>query len=149
MRRVLFLEKVLSVIVAVLVICFSVLIYISENTTKLFAFAESVKVYQDNGSYYQKVKEADIVSYMFISGKTGESCEIEKGYTLTEIMEILEFEMKIEERTEYGVSYYGYSKHNKYRKEIKGELINTQIYIGSKESGEAIKVGFPIIYGGY
>jgi hypothetical protein len=53
------------------------------------------------------------------------------------------------EEIESGVSIYAYSKSVKYRKQIKGKIVNLQIFIPKEKQNKDITIGTPIIFGSF
>ena len=84
--------------------------------------------------------------FPFVKNVTGESCKIAvEKFCLVEFFEDFNGEILFIEQTEEGVSYYGYSPLIKYRKQLRGEIINLHVFI----SKEQVTVGSPIIYGSF
>lgn len=118
----------------------------SNDASPLFFYADSLEVYTLNGSFRQGV-DAVREEYPFIRNKTGESCTIAKhcSDTPSEIAGKLSGEILFAERTEAGVSYYGFSDKIRYKVTLGGKAVNFQIFEGVTE----VKIGLPVIFGGY
>lgn len=112
----------------------------------LFRYADTVEVYRQKGSF-GKGMVADEAEYVLINYKSGESCVISgvKKKSPHKIAKELGGKILFAEETETGVSYYGYSRKIRYREIIKGEAINFHIFVGK----DFVKIGLPIIYGGF
>lgn len=77
--------------------------------------------------------------------RTGESVFIDKYVDYSKIFLKYDAELCFTEELEEGVSYYGFSKELKYKKQINGKIINLHVFVGKNYT----VVGTPIIYGGY
>ena len=75
----------------------------------------------------------------------GESCTLEKGTSVKELFNKFNASLLFSEKTEKGISYYGYSPTIRYFQVVNGQKVNLHVY----QSCEYVKVGVPIIFGGY
>ncbi len=75
----------------------------------------------------------------------GESCSLDSDTSVAEIFERFSAKEVFSEQTEHGVSYYGYSNGIRYSENLGGRVVNIHVF----KSSEVVKVGVPIIYGGY
>ena len=111
----------------------------------LFRYADTLEVYGRKGSFGAGAA-ADITEYAFINCKTGESCVLKnENKTPSDVAKELGGKILFAEETEAGVSYYGYSRKIKYKEIINGKVVNFQIF----KSENRVKIGLPIIYGGF
>ncbi len=117
----------------------------ANGSSPLYAFSDVLEVYTLPGSFRGGIT-VNKSEYPFVKNRTGESCVIKTGEEdAFRIAEKLRGEILFTERTENGVSYYGYSAAVKYREVLRGKEINFQIFIGDG----AVKAGIPLIYGGF
>jgi len=111
----------------------------------LFRYADTLEVYSRKGSFGAGTA-ADITEYAFINCKTGESCVLkDENKSPSDVAKELGGKILFTEETEAGVSYYGYSRKIKYKEIINGKVVNFQIFKGENR----VKIGLPIIYGGF
>ena len=142
-------SKAIRVIFFVM-ICFIVLITISFNTsTPIFKdYANSYELYLNENSSNAKIISANATMYPFIHNKHGESCTVSmvnNKFDLSKFLIEMGADLVFTETLEEGTCYYAYSPKIKYRKSVGDRIINLHVYIGKN----TVKVGSPLIYGGY
>lgn len=115
------------------------------NSKSAFAdVSNEVTVYEGSFSSLATFKEATVVEYALTTCRTGESCTVA---TIDKEAVLSAFEAKVlfVETTDSGVSYYAYSDKLKYCKIVNGKRVNLHIHV----SEDCVKVGTPLIYGGF
>ncbi len=128
-------------------ICFVLLISWGENNKPVFFdYADSYEVYRESNSSSAKMLNAGALEIMFMSGKTGESCQISiEGFDVDRFLEDFNAEVCFVEKTATTLSYYAYSKRIPYRQTVRGKKVNLHVCIGES----VVTLGSPIIYGSF
>ena len=117
------------------------------NYKPMFAdFTDRLELYLDENSSNAQIISVETIDYRFIKNIKGESFKIDKKcFSLDEFLNKTGGKVIFTETTEYGVSYYCYSNSIKYRKQIRGEIINLHVFVGK----EQVTIGSPLIYGSF
>lgn len=115
------------------------------NSKSVFAdMSDDVIVYEGSFSSLASFKKTDDYEYALTTCRTGESCTIKTGDEKA-VLSAFEAKIVFTETTDDGISYYAYSDKLKYYKTINGERVNLHIHV----SGDCVKAGTPLIYGGF
>ena len=108
-----------------------------------YALKDEFEVYLENGSFSDGIINLSAREFYCVGGIKGESC-----YTAAPYEEILnDFGAKtvFSEKTAYGISFYAFSPKIPYRAAINGKTVNIQYFVGEN----SVKIGTPLIFGGY
>ncbi len=133
--------------VACLTVCMIIIYAIAFlNATPVFrGYANKYELYIGDNSSCASVISVNADEYPFIHNIYGESCTITGDFNLTEFLSDMNASLIFYENIGDGMNYYAYSPKIKYKKEILGKTVNLHVYISKSK----IKVGSPLIYGGY
>ncbi len=128
-------------------ICFVLLMTYAQNNKPVFIdYADNYEIYRQSNSSNATISTASAVAATFMSGKTGESCQISAdGFSVEQFLQDFNAKVCLVEKTQTTVSYYAYSKRIPYRQTIGGKTVNLHVCI----SQNTVKLGSPIIYGSF
>ncbi len=119
---------------------------IINSSTYFDEYSGVYEVYLSSNSSKAKIVSVDKRKASSIVCKTGEAIFIENSeLDAYEIFDDFQAKLIFVEKTDEGISYYGYSQEIKFQKRINGKDINIQVFQGNK----GIKIGLPIIYGSF
>ena len=125
---------------------FSLIVFISAFyfTPTLSRFSSKVEVYTDSSGSDANIRFYTKGDNPFFAKITGESCVID-NLSLKQLLDYLDAKIYHTERIDGKLCIYGYSKKLPYKKQAFNQVINFQIVI----LDNALKLGTPVIYGGY
>ncbi len=134
--------------ISILIIFILILYFLTlVNSTSYFEnFKGTHEIYLGSSSSCAEVICVDGKKVKNYLGKSGEAVFIEgDSVSVDNIMHEFDASIVFTEQVENGESYYAYSKSIRYRKTVKGKVVNLQIY----KSEKGIKIGSPLIYGSF
>lgn len=108
-------------------------------------YADKFEAYRGFYSSQAQITQTDFIGYAFIFDGTGEAVTLEMGTDAQEIMRDFGATEVFSETVDGGTCRYCYSPRLKNEKIVDGKRVNLQIYDGEKY----VKVGTPLIFGGY
>ena len=128
-------------------ISFIFLIAISLNTAKpIFKdYSDNYELYLNENSSNASIISVNQTTYPFIHNKYGESCTVNKDFDIMAFFGEMSADLVFIEKLDNGICYYAYSPKIKYKKSIGQKIVNLHVFIGT----DRIKIGSPLIYGGY
>lgn len=126
----------------VCLIFFIGLLYIINTFPVFFEFSKKLEVYKNksNGAILFLTN----IQSVFVDRK-GESFCVDKNFNLEQFLNYFNADIVFQENIEQGTSYFAYSSKIRYCEFIKNKKINLHIFVAENY----IKVGAPIIYGGF
>ena len=129
-----------------IVLFFAILVFICGFyfTPTLSRFSNRVEVYTGASGSNATISFYTKGDNPFYLKMTGESCFID-DLSLKQLLDYLDAKIYHTERIDCKLSIYGYSKKLPYKKQAFGKTINFQIVV--LDGG--LKLGTPVIYGGY
>ena len=127
----------------ILAVCLALTFFVN-NFPVFYSYSNSLEIY-DKGKSSGNIISISNFSAIF-RHKYGEAFVTEKNqFQLQNFLKDFNAKIIFFEEIEKGTCYYAYSPKIKYFESINGEIINLHIYIGEV----SVKVGSPLIYGGY
>ena len=137
------LKKALTIVCCALVISFA---WVISSQAVFSSFSSKTEVYQRKNSSCADVTSISNEQLPLSFYRYGEAVTFDgKNFRLEEILDAFNASLKFTEQTEFGVSYYAYSKDLKYSCLVKGEKINLHVFINQ----DSVKLGSPILFGSY
>lgn len=129
------------------VVCVAVMYCVSLSiATPVFKdYADRYELYVNSNSSCANILSVNCSEYPFIQNIYGESCTINKDFDLKDFLFQMDAPILFTETLDTGVCYYAYSPKIKYKKSVNGKIVNLHVFIGQ----EHVKIGTPLIYGGY
>ncbi len=121
-----------------------VLMFFVCNFPVFYNYTNKLEIY-DNGKSAGEIINVNSLSSIFIH-KYGEAIYLDKDeFCLQNFLNDFNASIIFTENLENGTCYYAYSPQIKYVEKINGKNINLHVYVGKLN----VKVGSPLIYGGY
>ena len=121
-----------------------ILMFLVNNFPVFYNYSKNLEVYGKDKSSGEIINTLNF-SAIFIS-KYGEAFSLTKSnFTLNNFLNDFNAELIFTEEVENGTCYYAYSPKIQYLEKIYGQNINIHIFIGKNN----VKIGSPLIYGGY
>ena len=128
----------------VLIVCSICFLRVSNSKPVFAKFASEYEICvgeKYNGKFYN----ANNFNYYLHYEIAGESCVLNKNYSIIDIVNYFNAEEVFTEEINTNKIIYYYSPKIKYLQVIKGERVNLQVCITEKN----IKVGAPLIFGSF
>ena len=121
------------------------------NKKPIFSgYASNFEVYLGESSSNAKIVNASKIDFLFLNKVCGESFKIDSlDFNIDKFLVKQNAKIVFIEEIESGISIYAYSRTIKYKKRIKGKMVNLQIFIPKDMENTKITVGTPIIYGSF
>lgn len=121
------------------------------NKKPIFSgYASNFEVYLGESSSNAKIVNANKIDFLFLNKVCGESFKIDSlDFNIDKFLVKQNAKIVFIEEIESGISIYAYSRTIKYKKRIKGKMVNLQIFIPKDIENTKITVGTPIIYGSF
>jgi hypothetical protein len=121
------------------------------NKKPIFSgYASNFEVYLGESSSNAKIVNASKIDFLFLNKVCGESFKIDSlDFNIDKFLVKQNAKLVFIEEIESGISIYAYSRTIKYKKRIKGKMVNLQIFIPKDIENTKITVGTPIIYGSF
>lgn len=109
-------------------------------------YGNTREIYQQSNSSCSEIHTTTKTSNCTFTMRYGEGCVVDKDCAdYQQILDRYNAQIVFIERTEFGTSYYAFSKSIPYSTCFKKQKINLQVFVGESY----IKLGTPIIYGSY
>ena len=125
---------------------FVISVYSFNNNPLFSRYAEKFEIYLLNASSTAQIVQVSEKEFKSFKGIKGESCKIkDEEFSIKKFFSEFNATIIFEEKTNFGISYYGFSPTIKYKKEIHNKIINLHVFVGESE----ITVGSPIIFGSF
>lgn len=121
------------------------------NKKPIFSgYGSNFEVYLGESSSNAKIVNASKIDFLFLNKVCGESFKIDSlDFNIDKFLVKQNAKIVFIEEIESGISIYAYSRTIKYKKRIKGKMVNLQIFIPKDIENTKITVGTPIIYGSF
>ena len=134
-------KKVLTPIIMAVCLAF---IFFANNFPLFYDYSDRLEVYSSLKSSGQMVN-LNNTSTIFIH-KSGEAFSVDiSKFNLQEFLDEFNAQIEFTEEIDGGTCFYAYSNNIKYLEYINHTPINLHIFMGK----QTVKVGSPLIYGGY
>ncbi len=112
----------------------------------LYGYADSLELYLNDTSSLAQIVKANDYEYALYKDVKGESVKLSAdGFSLNELLSDFNATVRFIEQTPDCECYYAYSPKIKYKKTVKGQVINLQIAIAK----EQVTIGSPLIFGSF
>ena len=135
-----------KLIVAIVCLATILLCAFVSNRPVFEKFSSEFIVYLSKNSSNANFINSSKLNYPFISNRFGECfTSYDNEIDIQSIIDEFSAQLVFCESTDYGESYYFYSKEIKYLQLINGNKVNLHIFVGK----DKIKIGSPIIYDSY
>lgn len=135
-----------KLIVAIVCLATILLCAFVSNRPVFEKFSSEFIVYLSKNSSNANFINSSKLNYPFISNRFGECFSSSNNEVdIQNIINEFSAQLVFCESTDYGESYYFYSKEIKYLQLINGNKVNLHIFVGK----DKIKIGSPIIYDSY
>ena len=128
--------------------CFLVIVFlwVIWSYPTFINYSNNSEIYQNKNNSCAKIVSVKNVDIPLQFYRYGEACEVNKEqFNLDQIINDFNATILWMETTDFGKSYYAYSKDLKYSCHLKGQKVNLQIFVGK----ENVKLASPIIFGSY
>ncbi len=131
---------VLAITVIFIGLAFSSVKPIFEN------YASDFEVYLNDASSLAQIEKVDKIEYYFQRGVKGESVQLSlNGFSLENLLEEFDAEIKFSEQTSDSEIYYAYSPKIRFKKQVKGQTVNLHVVL----TKDRAILGSPLIFGSF
>ena len=135
-------KKIFTILLSIII---SFTFNMVNNKPLFLGFSDKFELYLGSSSSTAMIVLVDENTFINYKNVCGESFKAEKNnFDLENFLQRFNAKIVFTETIEQGISYYAYSNKIKYKKTVRGKLVNLQIFIG-----DMVTVGAPIIFGSF